>query len=349
MIVRPGTALASAVATVASGASVVAAAALKSALATVAVAAAALVQASPAAAAEPYPAKPIKFVNVYPPGGSSDVIARLVAQKMSEELAQPVIVENKAGAAGVIGNEYVARQPADGYTLVLITGAYPVQAAMLKSLPFDALRDIATVSTLTRYAFVMNVAAGAPYANVAELIAYAKAHPGALNYATSGVGSVHHLSAELFNAMAGTDIRHVPFRGGAGPMTELVAGRVDVLFEAMTLSLPYVKAGKTRALAVTSRTRTAALPAVPTVAETLPGYEVTSFLGIGTTGGTPAPVIERLNQAVRHMLSSPDLRQKLLDLGGEPGASSPEEMHDLVAAEVAKWRAVIETRHIEPE
>jgi tripartite-type tricarboxylate transporter receptor subunit TctC len=296
--------------------------------------------------ASAYPAKPVKFVNAYPPGGSSDVIARLVAQKLSEQLGQPVIVENRTGAAGVIGNDFVAKQAPDGYTLLLITGAYPVQAAMLKTLPFDPLRDIAMVSMLTTYPFVLNVLPGAPWGTLGEFIAYARANPGKLNYASSGVGSIHHFSAELFNAMAGTDIRHVPFRGGAGPMTELLAGRVDALFEAMTLSLPYVKSGRTRALAVTSGDRSRALPDVPAIGETLPGYEVTSFLGVATTGGTPVPIIERLNREARRMIDSPDMFKRLVELGGEPAASSAAEMRDLVAREIGKWRRVIELRGI---
>jgi tripartite-type tricarboxylate transporter receptor subunit TctC len=299
------------------------------------------------ALAQPYPSKPVKLVTPFPPGGSADVIARLTAQKLGEALGQPVVVDNRAGAGGVVGNDYAAKQPPDGYTLLLITGAYPVQAAMLKSLPFDPLADIAMVSLLTTYPFVISVRPDSPLKSVGDLIAQAKANPGKLNYPSSGIGTVHHLSGELFNAMAGTEIFHVPFRGGAGPLTEVLAGRVDILLEAMTLSIGQIQAGKLRALAVTSRGRWKALPDVPAVHETLPGYEVISFIGLGATGGTPAPIIERMNGEVRKMLDSADGNKRFVDLGGEPRASSPEEMKSFIEREIAKWREVIAARKIE--
>jgi tripartite-type tricarboxylate transporter receptor subunit TctC len=299
------------------------------------------------AAAQSYPSRPVKLVTPFPPGGSADVIARLTAQKLAEGLGQPVIVENRGGAGGVVGNEYAAKQPADGYTLLLITGAYPVQAAMLKSLPFDPLNDIAMVSMLTNYPFVISVRPDSPMKGVADLVAQAKANPGKLNYPSAGIGTVHHLSGELFNAIAGTEIFHVPFRGGASPLTEALAGRVDLLFEAMTLSIGQIHSGKLRALAVTSRERWKALPEVPAVHETLPGYEVLSFIGLGATGGTPTPVVERLNAEVRKMFESPEARKRFVDLGGEPGASTPQEMRAFIERDIAKWRDVIALRRIE--
>ncbi len=299
------------------------------------------------ALAQTYPSRPIKLVTPFPPGGSADVIARLTAHKLGEALSQPVVVDNRAGAGGVVGNDYAAKQPPDGYTLLLITGAYPVQAAMLKSLPFDPLADIAMVSLLTTYPFVISVRPDSPLKSVGDLIAQAKAHPGKLNYPSSGIGTVHHLSGELFNAMAGTEIFHVPFRGGAGPLTEVLAARVDILLEAMTLSIGQIQSGKLRALAVTSRSRWKALPDVPAVHETLPGYEVISFIGLGATGGTPAPIIERVNGEVRKMLDSADGSKRFIDLGGEPRASSPEEMKSFIEREIAKWREVIAARKIE--
>jgi tripartite-type tricarboxylate transporter receptor subunit TctC len=301
----------------------------------------------PLAVAQTYPAKPLRLVNVFPPGGSSDVMARLVAQRLGDQLGQSVIVENRAGAGGMTGNDYVAKQAPDGYTLLLVTGAYPVQAAMLKSLPFDPLKDIAMISTVTAYPFVMNVAPGSPFRTVSEFITYARANAGKLNYATSGVGSVHHLSAELFNAMAGTDLTHVPFKGGNAPMLELIAGRVDVLFEATTASVPQIQAGKVRALAVTAAERMRSMPGVPTVAETLPGFDVTSFIGVGTTAGVPAPIIERLNREVRRIVETPEIAARLIELGGEPRASSPDQMRELLEREIAKWRRVIDQRRIE--
>jgi len=302
-----------------------------------------------AATAQPFPSKPLKLVTPFPPGGSADVIARVIAQKLGEQLAQPVVVDNRAGAGGLVGNEYAAKQPPDGYTLLLITGAYPVQGAMLKSMPYDPLADIAMVSLLTSYPFVITVRPDSPFRSVGDIIAFAKANPGKLNYPSSGVGTVHHLSGELLNAMAGIDMTHVPFRGGASPLTEVLAGRVDLLLEAMTISIGQIRSGKLRPVAVTSRERWPALPNVPTVAETVPGFEVISFIGLGTTGGTPAPILQQLNAAVRKTLADPETNKRLVEFGGAPGASSPEEMRAFVEREIAKWRGVIAARHIEKQ
>src|SRR5438067_2571759 len=302
-----------------------------------------------AALAQPWPSKALKLVTPFPPGGSADVIARLIGQQLSEQLGQPVVIDNRPGAGGVVGNEYAAKQPPDGYTLLLITGAYPVQAAMLKSLPFDPLADIAMVSMLTTYPFVISVRPDSPFRTLGELIAYAKAHPGKLNFPSSGVGTVHHLSGELLNAMAGIEMVHVPFRGGASPLTEVLGGRVDLLLEAMTLSIGQIHSGKLRALAVTSRERWQALPEVPTVAETVPGYEVNSFIGLGTTGGTPGGIVERLNGEVHKALARPQTHQRFVELGGAPGASTPPEMRAFIEREIAKWRSVIAARRIERE
>jgi tripartite-type tricarboxylate transporter receptor subunit TctC len=299
------------------------------------------------ASAQPFPAKPLKLVTPFPPGGSADVIARVSAQKLAEILGQPVVVDNRGGAGGLTGTDYGAKQPPDGYTLILITGAYPVQAAMLKQMPFDPLADVAMVSVLTTYPFVISVRADSPFRTLADLVAQARANPGKLNYPSSGIGTVHHLSGELFNAMAGTDLTHIPFRGGAGPLTELLGGRVDLLFEAMTLSIGQIQSGKLRALAVTSPERWKALPHVPAAGETLPGYEVISFIGLGTSGGTPAPLLRQLNGAVRRMLDDVDTRRRFVELGGEPRATSPEEMRAFIEREIAKWRNVIALRKIE--
>jgi tripartite-type tricarboxylate transporter receptor subunit TctC len=299
--------------------------------------------------AQGFPSKPLRLVTPFPPGGSADVIARLAAQKLAESIGQPVVVENRGGAGGLTGTEYAAKQPPDGSTLILITGAYPVQAAMLKSMPFDPLADVAMVSLLTAYPFVISVRPDSPFQALGDLIAAAKANPGKLNYPSSGIGTVHHLSGELLNSMAGIEMVHVPFRGGASPLTEVLGGRVDLLLEAMTLSIGQVQSGKLRALAVTSRERWKALPAVPTVAETVPGYEVNSFIGLGTSGGTPRETVERLNAEVRKVLANAEARQRFVDLGGEPAASSPEEMKDFIAREIAKWREVIALRHIEKQ
>jgi tripartite-type tricarboxylate transporter receptor subunit TctC len=299
--------------------------------------------------AQAFPSKALKLVTPFPPGGSADIIARVTAQSVSEVLAQPVVVENRAGAGGVTGSDYASKQAPDGYTLLLISGAYPVYPAMLKSMPFDPLKDIAMVSMLTSYPFVISVVPGSPFKTLGELIARAKADPGKLNYPSAGIGTVHHLSGELFNALAGTDLTHIPYRGGNAPLTETLAGRGDVLFEAMTLSIGQIQAGKLRALAVTSRERWRALPDTPTASETLPGYEVNSFIGLGVTGGAPAPIVERLNAAVRKGLENPDTHKRFVELGGEPRASSPEEMRGFVASEMEKWKKVVAARNIEKQ
>src|SRR5258708_5260081 len=205
--------------------------------------------------AQSFPSKPLKLVPPSPPGGSADVIARLAAQRLSENIGQPVVVDNRGGAGGLTGTEYAAKQPPDGYTLVLITGAYPVQAAMLKSMPFDPLADVAMVSLLTSYPFVISVRPDSPFRTLGDLIATATANPGKLNFPSSGIGTVHHLSGELLNAMAGIEMVPVPFRGGASPLTEALSGRMDLLLEAMTLSIGQIQSGRLRALAVTARER----------------------------------------------------------------------------------------------
>jgi|SRR5882724_1616154 len=299
--------------------------------------------------AQGFPARPLKLVTPFPPGGSGDVIARLIAQKLSGNMGQPVVVDNRAGAGGLTGTDYAAKQPPDGYTLVLITGAYPVQAAMLKQMPFDPLADVAMVSLLTSYPFVLSVRPDSPFRSLGDLIATAKANPGKLNFPSSGIGTVHHLSGELLNAMAGIEMVHVPFRGGASPLTEVLGGRMDLLLEAMTLSIGQIQSRRLRALAVTSRERWKALPNVPTVAETVPGYEVKSFVGLGASGGTPRALVDRLNSEVRKALASPETHQRFVDFGGEPDASSPDEMKDFIAREIAKWRGVTALRHIEKQ
>jgi len=299
------------------------------------------------ALAQPWPAKPLKLVTPFPPGGSADVIARLIGQSLAAQLGQPVVIDNRPGAGGVVGNEYAAKQVPDGYTLLLITGAYPVQAAMLKSLPFDPLADIAMVSLLTTYPFVISVRPDSPFRTLGELIAYARANPGKLNYPSSGIGTVHHLSGELLNAMAGIEMVHVPFRGGASPLTEVLGGRVDLLLEAITLSIGQLHAGKLRALAVTSASRWPALPEVPVVAQTVPGYEVNSFIGLGATGRTPEPIVARLNSEVRKALAQPQTHARFVELGGAPGASTPAEMRAFIEREIGKWRDVVSLRKIE--
>lgn len=296
--------------------------------------------------AQDYPAKRITLVNGFAPGGNADIVARLVAQKLSEALGQQMLVENRAGAASLIANEYVAKSPPDGYRLLLISGAFPTQAATLANLPFDPVRDFTWVSTLISYPLVVTVNTESPFKTLDDLIRAAKATPGKLNYPSPGNGSLFHLATEVFNASAGIEMTHVPFKGGSQQVTELMAGRLDVMFDTLSVVQPQIRAGRVRALAVTSPQRITQLGGVPAAAETLPGYEASSFLGIAGPLGLQPVVVERLNAAIRKVVDQPDVHQRFADLGGEPRASSPEEMARYVAAAIAKWRAIAEAKNI---
>lgn len=299
-------------------------------------------------AAEPaYPSRPLRIVTGFPPGGNTDIIARAMAQKLTERLGQQVIVENRPGAGSMIGTDYVAKATPDGYTLLLVSGAVTTQAAVLKKLPFDPLRDFAWISNAVSYPFAVIVKPDAPMQNVADLIATAKKSPGKLNYASVGIGSVLHLAAELFNAAANVEMTHIPYKGGAEPMLELMSGRIDVVFETLTGAFPYVQSGKIRALAVTSLERSQQLPGVPTVAQTLQGYEVTSFSGFAAPRGTPPAIITRLNRDMGVILEQPDIRKRFTDLGGSITPTSPDQFGRHVASEIAKWKKIAAAKKIE--
>ena len=299
--------------------------------------------------AQTYPTRPIKLVNGFAAGGSSDIVARLIAQKLSAALGYEVIVDTRTGAGGVPANEFVSKAPPDGYTLILVTGGYPVQAGMLKSLPYDPLTGFAFISTLTFYPFVFVTSPTALQQTAEEFIKAARANPGKLSFASAGIGTLHHLSAELFNTLANTDALHVPYRGGTGPITEIMAGRIDAMFETMTVTLPQVKSGKLKALAVTSKERSAFLPDVPALATYLPGFDVTSFLGLAAPPGTPRAIIDRINAEVRRTLADPEMKKRFADLGGEARGGSPEEMRAYVEGEINKWKRLIEVRKIEKQ
>ena len=299
--------------------------------------------------AQTYPTRPIKLVNGFAAGGSSDIVARLIAQKLSAALSQEVIVETRTGAGGVPANDFVSKAPADGYTLILITGGYPVQAGMLKSLPYDPMTGFSFISTLTFYPFVFVTSPTAPQQTAEDFIKAARANPGKLSFASAGIGTLHHLSAELFNTLANTDALHVPYRGGTGPITEIMAGRIDAMFETMTVTLPQVRSGKLKALAVTSKERSSFLPEVPALATYLPGFDVTSFLGLAAPPGTPRPIIDRINSEVRRALADPDMKKRFADLGGEARGGTPEEMRAYVEGEINKWKRLIEARKIEKQ
>jgi len=294
-----------------------------------------------------YPARPLTLVCPFAPGGSADIMARLLAQKLSDQTGKPVVVENRPGAGGMVGAAAVARAKPDGYTLLLVTGAYPAAAALAAKPSFDPIKDMTMVSMVTSYPFILNVPAQSPFARFSDLLAHARRHPGALNYASSGVGSIGHLTVELLNAMAGIETVHIPTRGGTTALSETLAGRIDFLFEAPTLSLPFIKSGKLRALAATSRERYPVMPELATVSEALPGYEVVSFIALGVTGGTSEAIVQYLNAQVRAALSQPDMSRRLVELGGAPQGGTVEDINQFVARELRKWQQVIDARKIE--
>lgn len=295
-----------------------------------------------------YPTKPVALVVGFAPGGNADIVARIIGQKMSENLGQPVAVENRGGAGGLLANEYVAKSPPDGYRLSLISGAFPAQAAVLSKLPFDP-QGFSWVSTVVSYPLVVVVSAESPHKSLDDLIRYAKANPGKLNFPSPGNGSLFHLATEVFNSMAGVSMTHVPFRGGSQPLTELLAGRLDVMFDTLSVVQPQLKAGKLRALAVTSTKPMAQLPGVPLVAEKIPGYEASSFLGIAGPPGLSDPVVQKLNKSLRAVVALTEVRQRLADLGGEAQASSPAEMGSTISASTAKWKAIVQEKNIKAD
>jgi tripartite-type tricarboxylate transporter receptor subunit TctC len=303
--------------------------------------------ASALVAAQDYPAKPIRLIVGFPPGGNVDVVGRIIAQKMSEGLSQQVLPENRTGAGSVIANEYVAKSVPDGYTLLVVSGAFVTQAATMKKLPYDPLRDFSFVSTIVTYPLVFSVRADSRFHSLDEFIAFVKSSPGKVNYPSPGMGTLYHLAGEMFVSMAGIDMQHVPFRGGSEPLTEVLSGRMELLIDALTNSYPQIEAGKFRPLAVSSLARSPALPAVPTVADSVPGYEATSFLGLAGPAGMPAGVVERLNREVRRVLALADTGQRFAEWGGTPSASSPEEMRQHVSAEIEKWQKVVAARKLE--
>jgi len=290
-----------------------------------------------------YPTRPVRWVVTYPPGGGTDITARIVGQWLSERLAQQFIIENKPGAGNNIGTESVVNAPPDGYTLILVNPANAINATLYSKLSFNFLRDIAPVAGIMRVPNVMEVNPSVPAKTVAEFIAYAKANPGKINWASSGNGTSVHLSGELFKIMAGVQLTHVPYRGSAPALTDMISGTVDVMFDNMPPSLPHIRAGKLRALAVTTSMRSDALPDVPTVAETVPGYEASAFYGVGVPKGTPPEIIDKLNKEINAGLADPKIKARLAELGGMLIPGSPADFGKLVAEETDKWAKVIKT------
>jgi tripartite-type tricarboxylate transporter receptor subunit TctC len=293
------------------------------------------------ASALDYPTRPVRFVVGYPAGGATDIIARLVGQRLSERLGQQFVIENKPGAGNNIGTEAVVNAPPDGYTVLLVNPANFINTSLYANLDFNFIRDIAPVASFNRVPNVMTVAPGVPAKTVAEFIAYVKANPGKVNMASSGNGTSVHLSGELFMAMSGVKMLHVPYKGAAPAVTDLLGNRVQVIFDNMPSIIGHIKGGDLRALAVTTATRSPELPDVPTVAETVPGYEASALFGMGAPKKTPPEIIAKLNQEINASLAEPEISKRLVGLGGPPLISTPEAFGAMISAETGKWEKVV--------
>jgi tripartite-type tricarboxylate transporter receptor subunit TctC len=299
--------------------------------------------------AQAYPSRPVRIIVPFAPGGTFDIMARLIGQWLTEKLGQPFVIENRPGAGGNIGTESVVRAPADGYALLLVGTANAISAMLYEKLNFNFIRDIVPVAGIARVPEVMLVNPSLPATTVRELIAYAKANPGKLTMASGGIGTLSHVEGELFKMMTGVNFVHVPYRGLGPALTDLLGGQVQVMFASMSASFEYVRANKLRALAVTTATRSDELPDVPTVAEFVPGYEASGWFGIGAPKNTPSQIIDQLNEAINAGLADPKTKARLADLGGTPLAGSPADFGKFVADETEKWGRVIKFAGIKAE
>jgi tripartite-type tricarboxylate transporter receptor subunit TctC len=303
--------------------------------------AAALPAVSRIAWAQSYPTRPVRIVVTFPAGSTSDVLARPVGQWLSERLGQPFVIDNRPGAAGTIGTEAVVRSPADGYTLLLVSGSHTVNETLYDKLNFNFIRDIAPIAGISREPYVMVINPSVPAKAVPEFIAYAKANPRKLNMASAGTGTGSHI--------AGIDLVHIPYRGSPPAFTDLIAGQVQVIFGTTPTSIGYIRAGTLRALAVTTATRSKALPDIPTMGEFVPNYEASAVWGLGAPRNTPTEIIDKLNKEVNAALDDPKMKARLADLGGTPLPGSPAEFGKLIAEETEKWGKVIRAANIKPE
>jgi len=311
--------------------------------------AAALPAASRFAWAQAYPVRPVRLIIGYPPGSGPDINARLIGQWLSERLGQPFVIDNRPGAGSNIGTEAVVRAPADGYTLLIAASANASNATLYDKLDFNFIRDIAPVASFTRAPFVMEVHPSVPTKTVPEFIAYAKGNPGRINMASSGNGTVPHLSGELFKMMTGVDMVHVPYRGGTAALVDLLRGQVQVRFGSLTESIQYIKDGKLRALAVTTASRSEVLPDIPTVGEFLPGYDASAWTGVRAPRNTPAEIIEKLNREINAGLDDPKLKARFTDQGLAAFVGSPADFGKFIVEETEKWAKVVRTANIKPD
>ena len=301
----------------------------------------ALPAASRLAWAQSYPARPVRIVVGFAPAGIADILARLMGQWLSERLGQPFIIENRPGGGGTIGAEVVARAPPDGYTLLLVGAWDAINATLYDRLSFNFIRDIAPVAGIMRVPQVMEVHPSVPARTVAEFIAYAKANPGKLNMASAGIGTPSHVAGELFKLMTGVSMQHVPYRSGGAALTDLIGGQVQVMFDNTASSIEHIRAGRVRALAVTTAVRAQVLPDLPTVGDVVPGYEASGFGGIGAPRGTPPDIVAKLNQEINAALADSKAKARLADLGGMMLSGSPADFGKLIAEETAKWAKVV--------
>lgn len=322
---------------------------MKRLVATALVAACALL--SGHAAAQNFPNKPVRMIVAFPPGGATDIVARIVSQKLSEMWGQQVFVDNRGGAAGTIGTDLMAKSPPDGYNLFMATmGNLTANTVLYHNLPFDVERDLAPVTLVVKVHFVMVAYPSFPPKTVQELIALAKAKPGEINYASSGAGGAPHLGGELFKSMAGVNLTHVPYKGSGPSFADLLGGQVSLTIDSLAQALPYIKSGRLRALAVTGANRAPMLPDVPTVAESgVPGYELTNWFGLVTRAGTPREIIHRVNADVVKVLQMPDVRERFLGMALDPVGDTPEQFGAYIKSETVKWAKVIKEAGITAE
>jgi tripartite-type tricarboxylate transporter receptor subunit TctC len=300
------------------------------------------------ARAQAYPSRPIRLVVGFTPGGGADIVGRLIGQWLSDRLGQPVVLENRPGAATNIAMEAVVRAPPDGYMLAMVTTTNAINTSLYDKLNFNFIRDIAPVGSISRVPNVMAVNPSLPARTVPEFIAYAKANPGKINYGSAGTGTPSHLAGELFKILSGADIQHVPYRGAAPALTDLIGGQVQVGFSPMPALIEYIRAGTLRALAVTTTTRSDALPAIPTVAEFVPGYEASTWYGIGAPRNTPPEIVATLNREINASLADAAMKAKLADLGGTVLPGSPADFGKFIADETEKWAKVVNASGAKP-
>ncbi|WP_270935164.1 tripartite tricarboxylate transporter substrate binding protein [Falsiroseomonas oryzae] len=299
------------------------------------------------AGAQAWPDRPITLVQGFGAGGNADTIARVIAAPLSQALGQPVVVEGRTGAGGNIASEHVARARPDGHTIILLTGGHTVSAALYRSLRFDPVEDFAFVSTVAVFPFVVATRADGPIRSLADLVEQARRAPGTLTFSSVGIGSTQHLTGELLAQTAGIRLTHVPYRGGTQPLTDLLSGRIDLMVDSVTVTGAGIRAGTVRALGVTSGAPWPLLEGAPTVAATLPGFEVLSWVGLAAPAQTPAAVVERLNAELRRALAQPEIRDRLGTLGAVASPTSPQEMRQMVAGQIAQWRRVVDAAGIE--